>query len=193
MPNLPESTLGELLKLAEKATPAPWKHSTREVGTPAEFEYVGASGSLGEDSVFIADCGSGDDGHDAAFIAAANPSTVSALILELQALTEDNTRLNGLIEVFHGMCEPHRKLSLEPMDKRGGLECCMCIVERAEAAEAERDRMRDALERLDRDQVRIELECWCDYISDRPCGYCLMQAALTAKGICRELLPKENL
>jgi hypothetical protein len=157
MSNLPESTLGELLKLADAVMSA---MPTMFHSTEKHEQFVSAEKKLAQ---------------------ALTPSTVSALILELQALTEDNTRLNGLIEVFHGMCEPHRKLSLEPMDKRGGLECCMCIVERAEAAEADRDRMRDALERLDRDQVRIELECWCDYISDRPCGYCLMQAALTAK------------
>lgn len=79
--------LSELKALAEAATPGPWSYSSMPSG----------------DTEVFADCGSTiagfapkeapEDYHNAAFIAAANPQTVLALI---KTLEEAEKRLNSI-------------------------------------------------------------------------------------------------
>lgn len=73
----------ELARLAEAATPGPWVSQGRYIGTPKHMSYVGEvrdqNGNWSDTT---------KSRSDAAFIAAANPATVLALIAEVAALND---------------------------------------------------------------------------------------------------------
>lgn len=84
--------LDELKRLAEAATPGPWKVGTD--GWPIGSFSTGNSNENGEDyhvSTYGLRCdelGSGDAKTDATFIAAANPATILDLVEKLKACEE---------------------------------------------------------------------------------------------------------
>ena len=107
---LPASTLQKLRELAKEARPGPWHmHDSHGV-------YVAAL--IDGEQICVADM-SPDSSlpgwygkrQDAAFIAAANPTTVLALLDEIDALRSEQDALRGVIRaaLLHLMVRPHMR------------------------------------------------------------------------------------
>ena len=76
--------INELRQLARAATPGPWVSHGRYIGTPRHMSYIGEVRDQ---------CGNWSDTEksraDAAFIAAANPATLSELLDRLEWVEKD--------------------------------------------------------------------------------------------------------
>lgn len=76
------SDRARLLALAKAATPGPWAH--QESNTDDDEPYWDVTCWCGDDRGMVASCNE-ISGRDAAFIAAANPATILALLSALEA------------------------------------------------------------------------------------------------------------
>lgn len=98
------SDLNKLKELAGKATPGPWAaatdweraavYSTSKDAYPKGKRVV-CSGNQNNKGRYNAESWSGSDWSDAAFIAAANPDTVIALIDRLEAAEAELAQIKG--------------------------------------------------------------------------------------------------
>ena len=84
----------ELRRLAQAATKGPWVSQGRYIGTPRHMSYIGEVRDQ---------CGNWSDTEksrsDAAYIAAANPTTINELLNRIEAAESDaveQARLNGM-------------------------------------------------------------------------------------------------
>lgn len=104
--------LDELERKARAATPGPWAVETRRLGEGLGFEHfvrqAEASPPYPAHGIATA-CQWSDDGPDAAFIAAASPDIVLALIARVHSLE------NALTEALDGWQDA---LGLAPDDRR---------------------------------------------------------------------------
>src|SRR5690606_30906698 len=128
----------ELRELLEKATPGPWFHGAKN----GEHKYcvydkvcwTDDDGRHGETPNMVVHV-SPDDGkyHDAAYIAAANPATVTALLDENEALRGERDVLADILRDALG------PLRIDLMDAEADGDCedgrdLRAIIGRAEAA-----------------------------------------------------------
>jgi hypothetical protein len=88
----------DLRVLAEAATPGPWRHSGATVWAPLNQDDP--TDYSGEAVAFIPTLGDEFDADDAAWIAAADPTTILALIDRLQRV---ETALRDLVEAGDAM------------------------------------------------------------------------------------------
>lgn len=93
-PTITEELLAELEQLAQEASEGPWVND--EPGQVSSADYLVDGVTMFD---HIASSASGDsDPDDAAFIAAANPATILALLQHVRELKVDADRLNWLAE-----------------------------------------------------------------------------------------------
>ncbi|MBU8540854.1 ead/Ea22-like family protein [Falsiroseomonas tokyonensis] len=152
-----------LLAKAEKATPGPWDTScgpsaVSDIFEEGDFNIYPPLGQFGPVAI-------GAGAHNAAFIAAADPTTVKALLAALDAAREECLRTGRLLnaDLQHQMAERD--------EARAELA----------AAQAEIARLREALERYGERYC----EGWCHdggagCFTD--CGGCEAWAALASPG-----------
>lgn len=103
------TSIDDLERRAREATQGEWEADGADVVTP-----------LG---MWIAECGSGNGETDAAFIAAASPSTILALVARLRAAEEETTRLRSLPVLSCDVCQHSADVHGMPVDTcdhRGG-------------------------------------------------------------------------
>jgi hypothetical protein len=90
--------LAELERLARAATPGPWEAEHRCHGRTAADDEAGGLGLEVRGPEPATDRGQFARGADAAFIAAAHPGTVLALVERVRELEAENARLRAAPE-----------------------------------------------------------------------------------------------
>ena len=87
--------INSLRRLAQAATKGPWVSQGRYIGTPRHMSYIGEVRDQ---------CGNWSDTEksrsDAAYIAAANPTTINELLDRLEEAEKEANKINGrMVEV----------------------------------------------------------------------------------------------
>ena len=120
----------ELRRLAQAATPGPRKSKGRYIGTPNHMSYIGEVRDQ---------CGNWSDTvksrADSAFIAAANPATISELLDRLEAAEKECDELHNEIACVKEVEFPRKAQAVADAWKG-----------KCERLEAERDALRAALQ-----------------------------------------------
>lgn len=183
MTPLTDTELSELEGLAEKANPGPWRFE--------EHGYCWLVDGNGGTILHVDDsftCPHRDDAN-ARFIAAANPSRIRALVGELrQAREREQSLRTGKCD----LCDEHA-MSFGFSNAKGKYQYCFRhwqnpslspeetvkkLRQELARVEAERDALREALERL---LPRAEKRCHCTCGNDErsACSDCHLHAAIT--------------
>ena len=119
--------INSLRRLAQAATKGPWVSQGRYIGTPSHMSYIGEVRDQ---------CGNWSDTEksrsDAAYIAAANPTTINELLNRIEAAESDaveQARLNGM-----------------------GASREAALMAKLEAAEKDRDELRARIEAMEKQE-----------------------------------------
>ena len=154
--------INELRRLAQAATPGPWKMlpvgDGRQKFAVADSEFLSILTVTDEGGATF---GTVYDDDDARFIAAANPATISELLDRLEAAEKERESWKGLAQQFGNEADA---LRAELTDLRNSMTFRTSLIGRIEA---ERDALQAKVEEMERQEIGFQERC----TPSSPTGY----------------------